>query len=73
MATTDIFLLIFLGNRTDIELLPGVTTGVEVIEYLNGISLVEALPDIIILDQNMPKMTVKKRFITSNPLIGFRE
>ncbi|GAB3935483.1 response regulator [Larkinella terrae] len=47
----------FLGDRTDIELLPSLTTGVEVIEYLDGISLPELLPDIIILDQNMPKMT----------------
>jgi CheY-like chemotaxis protein len=46
----------FLGDRTDIELLPSVTTGVEVIEYLNGISLPDELPDIIIMDQNMPKM-----------------
>ncbi|RRB00825.1 response regulator [Larkinella rosea] len=47
----------FLGDRTDIRLLPGLTTGVEVIEYLNGVSLSELLPDVIILDQNMPKLT----------------
>lgn len=47
----------FLGDRTDIELLPSLTTGVEVIEYLREISLPELLPDIIILDQNMPKLT----------------
>ncbi|GAB3892648.1 hypothetical protein GCM10028803_05690 [Larkinella knui] len=50
------FFVDFLGDRTDIELLPSVTTGVEVIDYLSGISWPEALPNIIILDQNMPKM-----------------
>lgn len=51
------FFVDFLGDRTDIELLPSVTNGTELINYLNRVSLPEETPDVIILDQNMPKMT----------------
>jgi CheY-like chemotaxis protein len=54
------FFVDFLGNRNDIELLPGLTTGVEVLDYLNGITSPAELPDIIILDQNMPRLTGKE-------------
>jgi len=45
----------FLCNRKDIELLPIVENGDEIIQYLEGLSDVTSLPDVIILDQNMPK------------------
>ena len=48
------FFFQYLGNRSDLHLLPPVENGEEVVEYLqkahNG-----AFPDLIILDQNMPK------------------
>ncbi|WP_421826224.1 response regulator [Larkinella sp.] len=54
------FFIDFLGSRTDIELLPGVTSGVEVLDYLHRITSPDELPDIVILDQNMPKLTGKE-------------
>lgn len=48
------FFFQYLGNRPDLLLLPAVDNGEEVFEYLqnahNG-----TFPDLIILDQNMPK------------------
>ncbi|OQP62205.1 response regulator [Niastella populi] len=48
------FFFHYLGDRSDLHLLPPVENGEEVVEYLqkahNG-----AFPDLIILDQNMPK------------------
>ena len=48
------FFLQYLGDRSDLLLLPPVDNGEEVFEYLqkahNG-----TFPDLIILDQNMPK------------------
>ena len=51
------FFFDFLGHRTDVDLLPGVTNGVEVLDYLHSIAANDALPDVIILDQNMPKLS----------------
>ncbi|GAB3332062.1 hypothetical protein GCM10027299_38250 [Larkinella ripae] len=51
------FFVDFLSHRTDIDVLPCVTTGVEVMEYLNASPTPADLPDVIILDQNMPKLT----------------
>ncbi len=45
----------FLCNRKDIELLPIVENGEEIIQYLESLSDSTSLPDVIILDQNMPK------------------
>lgn len=50
----------FLHNRTDLELLPSVTNGVEVIDYLDSILLISDFPDVILLDQNMPKLSGKE-------------
>jgi CheY-like chemotaxis protein len=46
------FFLNFVEDRKDILMLPAVENGEELIERLNGGT---DLPDIIILDQNMPK------------------
>jgi CheY-like chemotaxis protein len=54
------FFFDFLRNRPDIDLLPSVTNGVEVIDYLNRASKTGTLPDIIVLDQNMPKLSGKE-------------
>ena len=45
----------FLQNREDIILMPIVENGVELIESLDRITDENDLPDMIILDQNMPK------------------
>jgi CheY-like chemotaxis protein len=50
------FFLDFLQSRKDAQLLPIAENGVYVIELLNGIPNDEELPDLIILDHNMPKM-----------------
>jgi CheY-like chemotaxis protein len=52
----DLFLS-FLKHRQDIHLLPIAENGVSVLKYLNNIHGEGHLPDMIILDQNMPKMT----------------
>lgn len=54
------FFFDFLGKRSDIALLPSVTNGVEVIDYLNDTNSEGELPDVIILDQNMPKLSGKE-------------
>ncbi len=48
------FFFNFLKGRSDIELLPAAENGEEVLAFLDKAE--EGLPDIIILDQNMPKM-----------------
>ena len=47
----------FLGHRTDIKLMPVVEDGVALLHLLENIPHPEELPDLIILDQNMPKRT----------------
>lgn len=50
----------FFSSRTDISLLPPATNGLEMIGYLNSVSSDKELPDLIVLDQNMPKMNGKQ-------------
>jgi CheY-like chemotaxis protein len=45
----------FLHHRTDIMLMPIVENGVELFELLQSLDNSLLLPDLIILDQNMPK------------------
>jgi len=45
-----------LGKKTDVLLIRTVENGREVIDYLDGINSPEQLPNLIILDHNMPKM-----------------
>jgi CheY-like chemotaxis protein len=46
----------FFAERPDIKLLPSVCDGIELIKFLENTSAGEALPELIILDQNMPRM-----------------
>lgn len=46
----------FFSSRKDLKLLPAMANGVELVEYLQNLGADEALPDLIILDQNMPMM-----------------
>jgi len=50
----------FLANREDIELLPPVHNGIELINYLQNIVDGNQMPDLIVLDQNMPLMSGKE-------------
>ena len=50
----------FFSARNDISLVPPVTNGLELIEYLMNVSDDKDLPDLIVLDQNMPKMNGKQ-------------
>jgi CheY-like chemotaxis protein len=63
----DLFLT-FLSDRKDIHLLPPVTNGIELIEYLKNVSDHAELPHLIILDQNMPKMNGRQtlKFLKSS-------
>jgi CheY-like chemotaxis protein len=50
----------FLKSREDIILLPAATSGSEVIQYLDNLSSGTELPDVIILDHNMPGLNGKE-------------
>ena len=59
----------FYSERKDILLLPPVTNGLEMIQYLNSIPSDSDLPNLIVLDQNMPKMNGKQTltYLKSSP------
>ena len=56
-ADDRIFFSDFLKTRSDIHLIPAVENGEEVFNYLDKIHEATELPDLIILDQNMPKIS----------------
>lgn len=49
-----------LSEREDIDVIRSVSTGVELIAFLEYLSQDQQLPDLIILDHNMPRMTGKE-------------
>ena len=49
----------FLSGRSDIEIVTSVTNGRELIEFLSDVDD-KQLPDLIVIDQNMPLMTGKQ-------------
>jgi CheY-like chemotaxis protein len=55
----DLFHLFF-EERVDIQLLPTLENGTDLIDYLHSLSQDDRLPDLIVLDQNMPKMNGKQ-------------
>jgi CheY-like chemotaxis protein len=50
----------FFKNRKDIQLLPAVGNGAELISYLSKVQSDQDLPHLIVLDQNMPLMNGKQ-------------
>ncbi len=61
MADDDVddrsFSLDFFEHHEEFEVLPSVENGLDLVKKLNGIVQAEDLPELIIVDQNMPKMT----------------
>ena len=62
----------FFAGRKDILLMPPVANGLEMIEFLQSISDRDNLPDLIVVDQNMPKMNGRQTlsFLKSSPLFS---
>jgi CheY-like chemotaxis protein len=50
----------FFEDRDDIVLLPSVGNGLELISYLQSVPGDDALPELIVLDHNMPMMNGKQ-------------
>lgn len=63
----DLF-TIFFSKRKDLSLLPTMENGFALLEYLEK-SKSDELPDLIVLDQNMPMLNGKQTlsFLKSNP------
>jgi CheY-like chemotaxis protein len=50
----------FFAERDDILLMPAVSNGLELVDYLMNTKSDNDLPDLIVLDQNMPLMNGKQ-------------
>ena len=48
---------IFFADRPDLLLLPNVCDGIQLLDYLARLENSSEYPDLIVLDQNMPRMT----------------
>jgi CheY-like chemotaxis protein len=59
----------FLQDRSDFELQHSCENGMELIEYLDSITNAANLPNLVVLDQNMPKMNGSQtlRLLKSSP------
>lgn len=56
-ADDRLFFRDFLKDRKDLKMMPPAENGLELTQVLDKIERKENLPDMIILDQNMPKQT----------------
>lgn len=50
----------YYSDRDDIKLLPSLENGSDLVNYLKTVTSNEHLPDLIVLDQNMPKLNGKQ-------------
>ena len=61
----------FLKDRNDFELVYSCENGMEVIEYLDAIEDADKLPNLVVLDQNMPKLKGSETIWHLKEISGF--
>ncbi len=62
-----------LGSKTNVKLVQSLENGKEVIDYLKGAPSESELPNLIILDQNMPKMNGTETLLKLRSLPEFSD